>query len=104
MSQADFDAWVARAKQGGMRLDATTYPALAAKSRANPITYYSTVEPRLFDAIIDKYRHSGHAHSAPVLEMLMFGKLTIDALPFYSPIAAAVPPSPWAARCWSRPC
>jgi cytochrome o ubiquinol oxidase subunit 2 len=66
MSQADFDAWVARAKQGGTRLDATTYPALAAKSRANPITYYSTVEPKLFESIIDKYRHSGHAHSAPV--------------------------------------
>ena len=66
MSQADFDAWVARAKQGGTQLDATTYPALAAKSRANPITYYSTVEPKLFDSIIDKYRHSGHAHSAPV--------------------------------------
>lgn len=66
MNQADFDAWVARAKQGGTRLDATTYPALAAQSRANPITYYSTVEPKLFDSIIDKYRHSGHAHSAPV--------------------------------------
>lgn len=66
MSQADFEAWVARAKQAGSRLDATTYPALAAKSRANPITYYSTVEPKLFDSIIDKYRHSGHAHSAPV--------------------------------------
>jgi cytochrome o ubiquinol oxidase subunit 2 len=66
MSQADFDAWVARAKQGGTRLDSTTYPALAARSRANPITYYSAVEPKLFDSIIDKYRHSGHAHSAPV--------------------------------------
>lgn len=66
MSQADFDAWVARAKQGGTKLDSTTYPALAARSRANPVTYYSTVEPRLFDSIIDKYRHSGHAHSAPV--------------------------------------
>jgi cytochrome o ubiquinol oxidase subunit 2 len=65
MSQADFDAWVARAKQGGTRLDATNYPALAAKSRANPITYYSAVEPKLFDSIIDKYRHSGHAHPAP---------------------------------------
>ena len=66
MTPADFDAWVARVKQGGARLDATSYAALAAKSRANPITYYSTVEPQLFDSIIDKYRHSGHAHSAPV--------------------------------------
>ncbi|NQW53691.1 MAG: ubiquinol oxidase subunit II [Rhodospirillales bacterium] len=66
MTPADFDAWVARVKQGGARLDATSYAALAAKSRANPITYFSTVEPQLFDSIIDKYRHSGHAHSAPV--------------------------------------
>lgn len=65
MAPADFDAWVARAKQGGARLDAATYPALAAKSRANPITYYSAVEPKLFDSIIDKYRHSGHAQHAP---------------------------------------
>jgi cytochrome o ubiquinol oxidase subunit 2 len=65
MTQADFDAWVARAKQGGARLDATTYAALAAKSRSNPIAYYSAVEPKLFDSIIDKYRHSGHAHPAP---------------------------------------
>lgn len=65
MTPADFDAWVARAKQNGQTLDAAAYTALAAKSRANPITYYSTVEPKLFDSIIDKYRHSGHAHDAP---------------------------------------
>ncbi|WP_289296050.1 ubiquinol oxidase subunit II [uncultured Reyranella sp.] len=65
MTPADFDAWVARAKQSGRALDAAAYTALAAKSRANPITYYSTVEPKLFDSIIDKYRHSGHAQHAP---------------------------------------
>ena len=65
MTPADFEAWVARAKQNGTALDAAAYTALAAKSRANPITYYSTVEPKLFDTIIDKYRHSGHAQHAP---------------------------------------
>ena len=65
MTPADFDAWVARAKAGGSRLDAQTYPVLAAKSRANPITYYSAVEPRLFETIIDKYRHGDHAGHAP---------------------------------------
>lgn len=65
MTPADFEAWVARARQSGQALDATAYTALAAKSRANPITYYSTVEPKLFDSIIDKYRHSGHAQHAP---------------------------------------
>ncbi len=47
MTPADFDAWVARAKQSGRALDAAAYTALAAKSRANPIAYYSTVEPKL---------------------------------------------------------
>ena len=38
------------------------YTALAAKSRSNPIAYYSTIEPNLFDSIIAKYTH---AHPAP---------------------------------------
>ena len=63
LSQGDFDAWVAKAKQAPGRLDAQTYPAQAAKSRAVPITYYSAVESGLYDQIIAKYRHSGHAHT-----------------------------------------
>jgi cytochrome o ubiquinol oxidase subunit 2 len=63
LSQGDFDAWVAKAKQAPGRLDAQTYPAQAAKSRAVPITYYSAVEPSLYDQIIAKYRHSGHTHT-----------------------------------------
>ncbi|MDP2333083.1 MAG: ubiquinol oxidase subunit II [Reyranella sp.] len=64
MTQADFDAWVAKAKQAPAKLDATTYTALAAKSQLNPITYYSAVEPRLFDSIIAKYTHAHHAPAA----------------------------------------
>lgn len=63
LSQGDFDAWVAKAKQAPGRLDAQTYPAQAARSRAVPITYYSAVEPSLYDQIIAKYRHSGHTHT-----------------------------------------
>ncbi len=69
MTPADFDAWVAKAKQAPARLDAQTYPALAAKSRANPITFYSDVEPGLYESIITKYTHGGshggHAGHAP---------------------------------------
>ncbi|MBL0897074.1 MAG: ubiquinol oxidase subunit II [Reyranella sp.] len=65
MTPADFDAWVARAKTGNSRLDAQTYPALAAKSRANPITFYSAVEPGLYESIIMKYSGSHAHHSAP---------------------------------------
>jgi cytochrome o ubiquinol oxidase subunit 2 len=63
LAPADFDAWVAKAKQAPGKLDAASYTALAAKSRSNPIAYYSAVEPKLFDSIIMKYIH---AHSAPV--------------------------------------
>ena len=62
-SPADFDAWVAKARQSPTRLDAPTYAKLAERSRLNPITLYSAVEPRLFDSIIEKYAGpAGHAH------------------------------------------
>jgi cytochrome o ubiquinol oxidase subunit 2 len=64
LSQADFDAWVAKAKQAPAKLDAPTYTALTAKSRLHPITYYSAIEPKLFDSIIAKYTHAHHAPAA----------------------------------------
>jgi len=54
-SQEDFDAWVAKVKQSPDRLDAATYRALAMPSSKHPVTYYSAVEPKLFDKIVVKY-------------------------------------------------
>src|SRR5215471_6475074 len=65
MTAADFDAWVAKAKQSPDKLDAATYARLAEKSRRNPVTYYSTVEPKLFDSIIEKWNHGHHAQANP---------------------------------------
>jgi cytochrome o ubiquinol oxidase subunit 2 len=62
MSPADFDAWVAKAKQAPGKLDPPTYAKLAERSRLNPIVQYSAIEPRLFDAIIDKYTGGHQAH------------------------------------------
>ena len=62
MSQADFDAWVAKAKQAPGKLDPPTYAKLAEKSRLNPVVQYSVVEPKLFDSIIDKYTGGHQAH------------------------------------------
>jgi cytochrome o ubiquinol oxidase subunit 2 len=64
MTQAEFDAWAVKARQAPARLDAATYAALATKSRLNPITFYSAVEPKLFDSIIAKYTHAHHAPAA----------------------------------------
>jgi cytochrome o ubiquinol oxidase subunit II len=63
-SPEDFDAWVAKVKQAPGRLDAAAYRALAAPSRGHAVTFYSAVEPKLFDDIIAKYTrgraHAGH--------------------------------------------
>jgi cytochrome o ubiquinol oxidase subunit 2 len=62
VSPEDFDTWVAGVKRSPGKLDAAAYRALAAPRRAHPVTYYSAVEPKLFDAIIAKYTH-GQAHA-----------------------------------------
>ena len=63
-SPEDFDAWLAKVKQSPDKLEAATYRALAADRRIHPVTYYSAVEPDLFDTIIAKYTggqaHAGH--------------------------------------------
>jgi cytochrome o ubiquinol oxidase subunit 2 len=56
-SPEDFETWVAKVKQSPDKLDSPTYQALAAPSIAHPVTYYSTVEPNLFDQTIAKYTH-----------------------------------------------
>ena len=56
-SKQDFDAWVEKAKQSSKPLDAANYEALAKPSEKVPVTYYSGVEPGLFDKIIAKYSH-----------------------------------------------
>ena len=61
-SPEEFEAWVAKVKQSPGRLDAATYRALAAPSTGHPVTYYSAVEPSMFDTIIAKYAH-GHPHA-----------------------------------------
>jgi cytochrome o ubiquinol oxidase subunit 2 len=62
----DFDAWIAKVKTSLDTLDATTYEQLAKPSVKVPVTYYSAVEPNLFDKIIAKWRDGGTAHHAPM--------------------------------------
>lgn len=55
-SDEDFDSWVAKVKGSSDTLDASTYEELAKPSEKVPVTYYSGVEPNLFDNIIAKWR------------------------------------------------
>ncbi len=51
----DFAAWQEKVKAADNALDARAYVELAKPSQANPVTYYSTYEPNLFDIILRKY-------------------------------------------------
>ncbi|HUC72633.1 MAG TPA: COX aromatic rich motif-containing protein, partial [Stellaceae bacterium] len=51
---AEFDAWVARVRGSGSALDIPAYAALAKPSQAVPPTTYRSVDPTLFERIIDQ--------------------------------------------------
>jgi cytochrome o ubiquinol oxidase subunit 2 len=50
----DFDAWVAKVRGAGAALDDAAYAELAKPSIAVPPTTYRSVEPKLFDRIIEQ--------------------------------------------------
>jgi cytochrome o ubiquinol oxidase subunit 2 len=53
VSGADFDAWINKVRGSGAVLDEAGYSALAKPSHAVPPTTYRSVEPKLFDRIVD---------------------------------------------------
>jgi len=52
-TQADFDAWVAKVKASKAALDRDVYLTLAKPSEKAPVAYFSTVDPKLFDAVVN---------------------------------------------------
>ena len=53
--QDQFDAWVAKVRASSNPLDAHSYESVAAPSEKTPVTYFSTVTPKLFESIMAKY-------------------------------------------------
>ncbi|WP_461168469.1 ubiquinol oxidase subunit II [Uliginosibacterium sediminicola] len=74
-TEAEFDAWVKKARASGNTLDADAYLALAAPSENNPPIYYSVGEPRLFDAVLHKYM-AGRTSLAATDEEIKLAELT----------------------------
>jgi cytochrome o ubiquinol oxidase subunit 2 len=54
VAAGDFDVWVTQARGSGSALDEGAYAALAKPSIAVPPTTYRSVEPKLFDRIIEQ--------------------------------------------------
>lgn len=53
VSDADFDKWVAKAKLEGSSLDRAAYLQLEKPSEREPVRRYASIDPSLFDAIIN---------------------------------------------------
>jgi cytochrome o ubiquinol oxidase subunit 2 len=70
-SEADFNAWVAKAQQSGTKLDAASYPALAKPSQDQPVKYYAAVAPGLFHGIIAKYMLPVYVKTPTTMPMKM---------------------------------
>lgn len=54
-----FNQWVETVKKSPKQLTPSTYNQLVLPSENNPVTYYSSVTPKLFDNIIMKYMGPG---------------------------------------------
>ena len=54
-SEGDFDSWVNNIKSSSPALTETIYSSLSEKTKDHPVEYYSTVNPLLFNTIIESY-------------------------------------------------
>jgi cytochrome o ubiquinol oxidase subunit 2 len=54
VTSADFNAWLEQARGSGSALDDAGYAALAKPSTAVPPATYHSVDPQLFDRIVEK--------------------------------------------------
>ncbi|OYX89489.1 MAG: ubiquinol oxidase subunit II [Rhizobiales bacterium 17-65-6] len=59
VSDADFEAWVAKAKAGGGNLTRAAYLDLEKPSENVPVTYFAQVDPVLFRAIVNMCVETG---------------------------------------------
>ncbi|HVV67196.1 MAG TPA: ubiquinol oxidase subunit II [Candidatus Saccharimonadales bacterium] len=58
-STASFNSWVKQAQAANRPLNSATYAQLAAPSKYNPPSYYSTVQKKLYDDIMIAYMEPG---------------------------------------------
>ncbi len=59
-SKQDFDSWVQSTKNSPDVLDLVEYQKMLQPSENNKTTFYSTVEPDLYDKVLSKYMGSHH--------------------------------------------
>jgi cytochrome o ubiquinol oxidase subunit 2 len=55
MNPEDFDTWLADRRAGVSKLDQAAYLQLAQPTLKEPVRYYSSYQPGLFDAVVMQY-------------------------------------------------
>ena len=73
LDSAGFDAWAARAKASRARLDRDAYLTLAKPSEKAPIVYFSAVDPKLFDAVVNLCPRPGQRCMGELMHVNMMG-------------------------------
>ncbi|KKW89582.1 ubiquinol oxidase subunit II [Sphingobium chungbukense] len=73
LDPAGFDAWVAKVKAGGANLDRNVYLTLAKPSEKAPVAYYSAVDPKLFDAVVNLCPKDGQRCMGELMHINMMG-------------------------------
>ncbi|MDZ3831611.1 MAG: ubiquinol oxidase subunit II [Sphingopyxis sp.] len=68
---AEFEQWVASAKKGSSALDRLAYLKLEKPSEKEPVQHFASVEPQLFDAVVNMCVEPG--------KMCMHDMMSIDA-------------------------
>ena len=90
----DFNAWLEQARGAGSALDDASYAELARPSKAVPPTIYRSVQPQLFEHILDQTRQvlESRPSAGPGVrqyvrrEVDMLGRLNWAAIPFNEPL------------------
>lgn len=81
-SQHDFDMWVQQASHAPLKLDQTTYAALAKPSKNNAITYYRAPATDLYDTIVLKYMmpetNQGSNNPAPNMQTMPMNSMEMQ--------------------------
>lgn len=54
-NEADFKQWVEKVRQSAKTLDDATYKQLVKPSENNPVEYFSSVKPKMFEQIVHQY-------------------------------------------------
>jgi len=73
LDRAGFDAWVAKVKAGGANLDRNVYLTLAKPSEKAPVAYFSAVDPKLFDAVVNLCPRPGQRCMGELMHINMMG-------------------------------